>query len=303
MKRAGNLIQSVADINNLYHAFRKASRFKECKPQVQAYKSNLYPNLKKLQSEIVSGNSEIGNYTYFTIYDPKKRTICAASFPERVLHHALMNICHPHFERFQIFDSYATRLNKGTYKAITRAAYFCKTYKFYLKLDIRKYFDSIDQNVLKKQLSLVFKDSQVLEHLYRIINSYAVSDGKGLPIGNLTSQYFANHYLSKFDQYIKEILKVNAYVRYMDDMVLWANTATELNQIYKSIVNFMENELFLQLKPTILNTSNHGLCFLSYRIFDTHIELQQKSKVRFLNKIKTYTYNHCCPIKNQRGKK
>ena len=143
MKRAGNLIYKITDLNNLYEAFYKASKSKKNKPEVIGYRDDLYQNLIKLQHEITSGNINIGNYHYFTIYEPKKRLICAASFPERVLHHALMNISHPYFENQLISDTYATRINKGTYKAVEKALHYSYRNKYYLKLDIRKYFDSI----------------------------------------------------------------------------------------------------------------------------------------------------------------
>jgi len=148
MKRTGNLINRIAEFDNLCFAFYKARKGKESKKEVLAYGKYLNSNLIALQKQIISGEVEVGNYHFFPIYDPKERQICAASFSERVLHHSIMNFCHPVFEKQQIFDSYATRLNKGTYSALDRASYFQRKYKWYLKLDIRKYFDSIDHTIL-----------------------------------------------------------------------------------------------------------------------------------------------------------
>lgn len=231
MKRKGNLIPEIACFDNLLLAYYKAKRGKEDKPEIIEYAKKLNENLKLLQTQIKIGNVILGNYYYFTIYDPKERLICAASFPERVLHHAIMNICHPHFEKFLIYDTYATRVNKGTYKALERASSFQKIYQWYYKFDIRKYFDSISHDILFDMLNKKFKDKKLLSIFQQIISSYHTTQNKGLPIGNLTSQYFANHYLGKLDHYIKHKLQIQAYVRYMDDFIIWHN---DKNKIKKS---------------------------------------------------------------------
>jgi RNA-directed DNA polymerase len=134
MKRAGYLLESIADIDNLRLAYFKAKKGKSEKHSVHLFTNELDRNLLKLREQILSGKIEVGNYHYFTIYDPKERKICAAAFAERVLHHAIMNICHPYFERYQIYDSYASRIGKGTYAALERAAYYtnasCELTKF-----------------------------------------------------------------------------------------------------------------------------------------------------------------------------
>ncbi|MBN2894100.1 MAG: hypothetical protein JXL97_19675, partial [Bacteroidales bacterium] len=172
MKRAVFLIEQITDLNNLYEAFYKAQKGKKEKQEVVEYKKDLYENLKQLQRQIQTGNLDIGNYHYFTIYEPKERLICAASFPERVLHHSLMNVCHKYFENQQISESYATRIGKGTYKAIEKARFYSKQYKYYLKLDIRKYFDSISHQILMQKLETIFKDKMLLYVFYQIIDSY-----------------------------------------------------------------------------------------------------------------------------------
>jgi RNA-directed DNA polymerase len=221
MKRVGNLIEEIASYDNLYVAFCKASKSKRNKVEVLKYESNLDINIQLLQEQILSGNIDIGNYHYFTIYDPKERVICAASFPERVLHHAVMNICHPYFEKHLIYHTYATRIGKGTYAALDKAKEFVKRYSWYAKLDVRKYFDSISHDLLFQFLSRMFKDKILLEIFQKIIRSYEVSCGIGIPIGNLSSQYFANYYLSGADHYAKEQLHIGGYVRYMDDILLF----------------------------------------------------------------------------------
>ena len=220
-----------------------------------------------------------------------------------------MNVCHPYFEKHLINNTYATRIGKGTYKALEKAQYYCYNRKYYLKLDIRKYFDSISHLILKQKLIKLFKDPMLLYIFEQIIDSYnskkpkpslkakalvkylAKVSEKGLPIGNLTSQYFANYYLSDFDHFIKEKLQIKFYVRYMDDFIIWANTNNKLLKISEIIEEYLKKELSLYLKIKQINTCEHGLNFLSYRLFNTHTELAQKSKKRFIKKLKQYDFN------------
>lgn len=162
-----------------------------------------------------------GHYHQFTIYDPKVRVISAAPFCERVMHHAIMNVLEPVFENHLMFHSYACRKGKGIQAAILYAFSCSKAHHWFLKLDIRKFFDSISHQILKNQLRRLFKDTRLLFLLDSLIDSYQTSPATGLPIGNLTSQFFANHYLFAMDHYILEKLRPRAYVRYMDDFVLW----------------------------------------------------------------------------------
>lgn len=245
-----------------------------------AFDKNVSANLKDIQQKLWSGTVEVGNYHFFKIFDPKERQISADSFPERILHHAIMNVCHDSFECFQVYDSYATRVGKGTEAAIKRAAAFQKKYQYFLKIDCRKYFDSIDHDILKKQLNGRFKDNSLLELMYNIIDSYEVKQGKGLPIGNLTSQYFANHYLAYADRFLAETLKVPAMVRYMDDLLIWHNSADELKSIASQIREFCENKLAITFKHCYQNKTSHGVSFLGVKLFPTHTELNKKSKER-----------------------
>ena len=288
MKRAGNLIEQIADMDNLYLAFYKARKGKDAKPDVIAYRKDLDIHLRNLQAEILSGCVQVGDYHFFTIYDPKERQICAASFSERVLHHALMNICHPIFERLQIFDSYATRKHKGTHAALHRAERHQYKYGWYVKMDVRKYFDSIDQEILFALIQRKIKDKVVLRIFKKIIASYETTAGKGLPIGNLTSQYFANYYLSFADRYVHQELKISAYVRYMDDMVMWSNDKAKLSLAQDKLMHFLSAKLSLKLKINVLHQCQHGLSFLGFRIFPTKTKLNKRSKKRFVQKVKEY---------------
>jgi len=162
MKRQGQLLDRIADLNNLYEAFYKAQKGKVHKSAVCAFREKLQANLRTLRHQITSGVIETGNYRSFTIYDPKKRLICATPFSQRVLHHALMNVCHPFFEKHQIGESFASRSGKGTYAALDKAREYNRHYRWFLKLDVRKYFESIDHAILKKQLCRLFKDKDLL---------------------------------------------------------------------------------------------------------------------------------------------
>lgn len=288
MRRQGKLIERIADLENLQLAYYKAKKGKTGKREVIEYEKRLQDNLQNLQQQIVSGNVDIGNYRYFTIYDPKKRLICAAPFGQRILHHALMNICHPFFEKAQISDSYASRVGKGTYAALDRAKRFNQRNKWFLKLDFRKYFDNIDHMVLQKQLCGLFKDMRLLTIFENILEGYSTLQSRGVPIGNLTSQYFANHYLSPADHYAKGSLKIKAYVRYMDDIVLWHNDKKVLIKTGFMLKQYANQELKLELKPFCLNRSAQGVPFLGYLLYPDKIRLAHRSRTRFIKKMKFY---------------
>jgi retron-type reverse transcriptase len=285
MKRVGYLLESIADMDNLRLAVWKAGKGKRYSRQVIDYSNHLETNLLKLQSEILSGKVKVGNYRYFKVYEPKERQICASAFSEQVLHHALMNICHSYFESYQIYESYASRKGKGVYAALEKAQHFTQKHTFFLKLDVKKFFDSILHSVLKSQLAKRFKDQQLLQILYQIIDSYEAQPDRGVPIGNLTSQYFANHYLASLDHFIKDELRCKAYVRYMDDMIIWHDSKEFLKEIKEKINDYIENNLRCTLKPSLLNFTAQGLPFLGYRLFPTHTKLLHKSKIRFIRKI------------------
>lgn len=292
MKREGILIGKVADMDNLRLAYWKARRGKDSKSEVMAYSKHLDQYLSDLRCELLTGEINVGDYHYFTIFDPKERKICAASFRERVMHHALMNVCHANFEKYQIYHSYASRLQKGTYAAIRQAAKYLAKYRWFLKLDVRKYFDSIDQSVLMTLLRRRFKDPFVLKAFGRIVSNYWVEKGKGLPIGNLTSQYFANHYLAYADHYLMEKLQALAYVRYMDDMVIWDNDKNKLLQTGIAFQKFIADELKLELKPFCLNSGEKGLPFCGYLLYPDMIRLTHNSRKRFVSKLNRY-WRYC----------
>ena len=160
-------------------------------------------------------------------------------------------------------------------------------YQYVAKLDFRKYFDSISHEILNQKLALKFKDAHLLAIFRKILDSYHVNDDCGIPIGNLTSQYFANYYLSEFDHFIKEQLKIKIYLRYMDDMLLFSNNREELKQ-QLSMLREKAETLKLTLKPIVLNKTQQGISFLGYKLFPHAILLNSSNKLRFKNKYQTY---------------
>jgi RNA-directed DNA polymerase len=197
-----------------------------------------------------------------------------------------MHVCHPHFDRYLIADSYASRKNKGVHAALARAQEFTQTNAFFLKLDVKKFFDSIHHGVLKSQLARRFKDARLLAIFFQVIDSYQAQPDRGVPIGNLTSQYFANHYLAGLDWFVKQGLRCRAYVRYMDDLMLWHSDKAYLQEAHAQINGYLADQLRLELKPAQLNRTSLGVPFLGYRQFASHRRLLHKSKIRFIRKIR-----------------
>lgn len=286
MKRASHLLEKAAEPENLRLAFWKAKKGKSYSKGVLTFQTNLEANLFRLREQMLNSSVEVGDYRLFKVFDPKERQICAPAFREQVLHHALMNVCHEHFERVQVYDSYASRPGKGVHAALSKARKFTRSNNWFLKLDVRKFFDSIHHETLKVQLRRMFKDELLLGIFDTIIDSYSAQPGKGLPIGNLTSQYFANHYLAGLDHLIKEKMQATGYVRYMDDMVLWHDEKAWLKNAHQAIDEFVESNLNCSLKPEVLNRTERGLPFLGYLVFPHYVRLLQRSKRRFVEKIK-----------------
>lgn len=289
MKRHNNLFEKIISIDNFYLAYWKAKRGKEGSKQVLSFSAALDSNIISLIEDTVHGSLSLDKYKVFTIYDPKERSICEAPFFHRVVQHAFMNICGPYMDRYQIADSFASQKGKGTYAAIERAMWFHKRYDYVAKIDVRKYFDSIDHKVLKRMIYRFFKERQILSVFFQIIDGYENTPGKGLPIGNLTSQYFANHYLALLDHYAKEELRVKGYVRYMDDILVYEASLNELKEKCTQIRKFIQKELNLELKVLdIKNTKTKATQFLGYRIKGVQLLLGHRSKKRYRDKLKEY---------------
>lgn len=271
--------------DNLEEAYLRSVKGKRTRKVVSEFSENLDANLSQISSELSSGLYEFSPYHEFVIHDPKRRTICAAAFRDRVAFHAMMRVCHQVFDNYQIYDSYASRIGKGVYAALERAQKFCRTNRWFVKLDIVKYFDSIDQDVMMVQLCRLFKDPVLLQVFQRLLCTYETSSGKGLPIGNLTSQYFANHYLAVADHFCKETLGVRCMIRYMDDVLMFSDDKRKLLEWCQSYKAFLHDMLHLELHPIILNQTRYGLPFLGYVVYGDRLRLNASSRRRFRNRL------------------
>ncbi len=289
MKRLCHFKEPILELDNLYLAYCKARRGKQTKNEVIQFAANLDHNILTMREQLESGDFTFGDYRFFTIHDPKERLICAAPFAERVAQHAIMNVCHDAFDRTLIDTTYASRKGKGVYAALDMARYGMQHYAYTVKLDVRKYYDSISHSVLRARLRRMFKDQWLLSLFDTIIDSYG-SDGKGLPIGNLVSQYFANLYLSDLDHMVKQQWKMPIYIRYMDDILIMSHDKSPLQQTVKELTRYAYDELKLTIKPPIYRTSKNGQVFLGYKVTPYYIALSGRSKRRFRSKLLLYEH-------------
>lgn len=253
-----------------------------------------------LQDQLVSESYRPGVHRQFWIREPKLRQICCAPFRDRVVHHAVCDVMEPLFENTLIDNTYACRSGKGMHAAIRQAQRLSRSYKYYLKCDVRKYFESVDHEVLKKLLRSLTDDLPLLRLLDVIVDQPVKGflPGKGLPIGNLTSQYFANLYLGELDQFVTQRLKMADHIRYMDDFVLFHHSKNDLWNALSQIENFLNDVLLLKLKPsaTQLAPCTEGLPFLGFRIFPNLIRLKRSNVIGLRRKIKVV--EHSC-LSNQ----
>jgi len=290
MKRFGNLYSQVVNYENLILATHKALRGKKAKAKVASFYFNFENEVIQLEQELNDGTYYPSSYHLFEIREPKVRQICSSDFRDRVVHHAICNIIEPFFERRLIFDTYACRNEKGAHAALKRAQQFSRSHRYFLKCDIRKYFQSIDHPVLKHMLRGIVKDSKLINLLDLIID-HAVpgnAPGKGIPIGNLTSQHFANFYLGELDHFLKERSRLKGYVRYMDDFICFSDSKNFLHDLLATIREFVEQKLKLRLKDEIIRIApvSEGVPFLGFRVFPNLIRLQRPNLIRFRKKIR-----------------
>jgi RNA-directed DNA polymerase len=286
LKRINNLFSHITSCENLLIASRLAMKGSGKTSATCRFFYNLETEILSLQTELLNSMYRPGAYRYFKIFDPKERVIAVAPFRDRVVHHAVVRILTPIYERVFIYDSYATRPNKGTHAAIKRAQKFIQRWPWYFKADIEKYFDHVDHDILLDIIERKIKDRRLLRLLERIIRN-TTTEGKGLPIGNLTSQFLANVYLDPLDHEIKDKLGVKGYLRYMDDFVLFGYSKRELLDLNRVIEQFLSDRLRLRLKinSTWLNRSSHGLSFLGMRIFPRFIRVKPENRKRSMQRM------------------
>lgn len=290
MKRTAYLFEFITDFDNLRLAYLKARRGKSEKQDVINFEKNINENLARIRNELLDGSYHMKPYRFFTITDPKERLICAAEFEDRIVHHAIINILEPVFERHFIFHTYGCRKGKGTLKAVYFAQSCGRSCPYFLKLDVRKFFDNINHSILKWQLQKIIKDKKCLSLFDVIIDSYFTKNDAGLPIGNLTSQFMANFYLSELDHFIVEQLKPKYYVRYMDDMIIFGKSFQKLKHYFDIIKIYCKKNLALELKIPVLNYTKDGVPFLGYLIFPSCLQVLNKKMKYKMKKIKQIIY-------------
>ncbi|MCU0918534.1 MAG: RNA-directed DNA polymerase [Planctomycetes bacterium] len=280
MKSFGGLFEWITSCENLERAMRLAARGKQDRSPVQRFLGNAEKELVVLREELRARTYRPRPYTQFRICDPKPRTISCADFRDRVVHHAVCDVIGPLLERRMISHSYACREGKGTHRAVLQAERYCRRFRYYLKMDVRKFFESVDHEILLGLLRGLFREPRLgglLEILVRHPVPHAVA-GKGLPIGNLTSQWFANLYLDGLDHTVKEEWQFAGYVRYMDDIVLWAEDKADLWWALASTKNWLETRRRVTLKETAtrLAPTKDGLPFLGLRVYPQALRLQRQ---------------------------
>jgi len=286
MKRIGNLFDKMVSFMNLLAAYRRAAEGCRHSTELLEFSFRAEYEIIKLREELINRTYKPGPYRCFNIHDPKDRIISVAPFRDRVVHHAIVSIIEPVFEASFIYDSYATRKGKGSHAAILKAQRFTRTGSWYLKMDISKYFDSVDHQILKQLIRKKIKDTKVLHFLDLIIDNGS-NCGVGLPIGNLTSQFLANVYLNPLDHFVKQDLQHSAYLRYMDDFVVFSNDRNDLITVRERIRVFLQDYLNLAIKDrvTSINQTCKGLLFLGSQIFPNLIRIQRLSLKRILSRL------------------
>ena len=304
MKRYGNLWPQIVSFENLWLAARRAERGKRYRQNVLEFNYHREQEILQLVKELIEKTYRPGAYRTFEIREPKRRLISAAPYRDRVVHHALCNFIVPIFERTFIADSYANRIGFGTHRALRRFTGFLRSNRYILQCDIRKYFPSIDHQILKDILRRKIKCRDTLWLIDTIIDAsnpqedasfYFPGDTlftpterrRGLPIGNLTSQFFANAYLNGFDHYVKETLKAAQYIRYVDDFALFSDDLSFLREAQEAIRQYL-NQLRLQLHPvkSQIRATKVGANFLGFRVLPDRIRVRSENLRRARRRFK-----------------
>lgn len=282
MKRIGNLYNQICSIENLVSADGKARKGKKDQYGVKHHEQNPEANIHALHKVLVNNTYRTSAYTTFKVYEPKERVVYRLPyFPDRIVHHAVMNILEPVFVSTFTSDTYSCIKGRGIHGAAKNVKCALKDVpgtKYCLKLDIKKFYPSIDHAILKSLLRKKFKDKHLLCLLDEIIDS-----ADGIPIGNYLSQYFANFYLTYFDHWIKEVQKVKYYFRYADDIVLLSGNKIFLQKLLAEIKIYLRNNLKLSVKENyqVFPVDARSIDFVGYRFYHTHTLLRKSIKKNF----------------------
>lgn len=309
MKRVGNIYSNLYDLNNIISVYNKIRKNIKNKHKIEQFEDYFCINIVNIYNVLKYNKYEVGKYNLFIIYEPKQRLILNQDLFNKIVNHLVGNELINILEKSLIDSNVAVRVNKGTSYGIKLVKKYIKelNYNYYcLKIDIKKYFYSINYNILKDLLNKKIKDELFLDILYKIIDStneeyifeYAkkqnisLKKGYGLPIGNLTSQILGTFYLNDLDHYIKEVLKIKCYIRYMDDMVLFHKDKDYLKYCLDKIIIYLK-KYDLELNNKTIITKN-SLCFLGYRFYNKRIKILSKNRRRIYKKLrllKKYDYN------------
>jgi retron-type reverse transcriptase len=304
MKRHGHLWPQVVSFEGLLRAAEKARRGKRFRPAVAAFHFNLERELWALHEELSAKTYRPGAYRTFLIHEPKQRQISAAPYRDRVVHHALVGVLEPIYERSFSADSYACRKGKGTHAAVARCQHFARRFRYVLKADIQKFFPSLDHAILKALVARKVKDPDVLWLVDQVIDHsnpqepvchWFPGDGlftpmerrRGIPIGNQTSQFFANVYLDPLDHFVKDRLGAPGYVRYVDDLLVFADDKRYLAEVRNELAEFLTG-LRLRLHPAkcVVIPVRESIRFLGYRVLPTHRLLASANVRRFRRRVR-----------------
>lgn len=297
------LFHNITSVSNLFCAWNEFKKGKSKREDIIKFEFNLEDNIFKLHEELLSKKYKHGEYTGFFVKDPKLRHIHKASVRDRILHQAIFRILYPIFDKHFIFDSYSSRIEKGTHRAMKRFKYFINKVSknnaktcWVLKCDVRKFFDSINHEILFNLIKKEIFCSETICLIKTIIDSfnvpntiYVIADiKKGIPLGNVISQLFSNIYLNELDQFIKHELKIKYYIRYCDDFIILNLDKGKLEQLITKIKEFLNNKLNLELHPQKIEIRKlkQGIDFLGYVVLSHYIVLRTKTKRRMFRKIK-----------------
>lgn len=281
MKRIGNLYTKIYDLDNLYLAYSKAKTGKSKSKGVIQFESDLDNNILRIQKELIEQTYITSEYNVFTIRDTKERTIYSLPFRDRVVQHAIMNIIESLWTSVFISHSYSSIKGKGihgAWKHIRRDMKNRKQTQYCLKMDITKFYPSINHHIMKQIIRKKIKDEKLLHLLDGIIDS-----APGMPIGNYLSQFLANLYLSYFDHWLKEVKRVKYYYRYADDLIILGDSKQNLHLLRIEIQTYLCENLNLKLKPNyqVFPVVSRGIDFIGYIFYHTHTMLRKRIKKNF----------------------
>ncbi|MBC8460071.1 MAG: reverse transcriptase [Deltaproteobacteria bacterium] len=291
MKRHGNLFEKIVKYENIQLAHERAKRGKSHYSEVRMVESDPDKYLKRVQLSLIEKTFSTSNYKVFKVSVPKEREISKLPYyPDRIVQHAIMNVLRPIWDPIFIYDVYSAIPGKGIHRAIFRLKDFLKdkeNTRFCLQFDISKFYPSVSHDILLELIKRKIKCCDTLWLLGDIV--YSPPGVKGIPIGNFTSQYFANIYLNWFDHYLKEKLRMPYYIRYADDGILLASNKQRLQNVQEAIELYLADNLNLSLNPKtqIYPVGKRGINFLGYRTFRNYVLLRKESAKRFKQKIKT----------------